>query len=41
MSDCVEKDFSNPELENLTFDDFKKEYEVFKNFVFEDSISRE
>lgn len=41
MSDCVEKDFSNPELENLTFDDLKKEYEVFRDFAFEDSISRE
>lgn len=41
MTDCVEKDFSHPELDAITFEDLKKEFEVFKNFCFESNISRE
>lgn len=41
ITDSVEKDFSQPELEKLTFQDLEKEFEVFKNFPFEKNISKE
>lgn len=41
MTDRVEKDFSHPELDAITFEDLKKEFEVFKNFCFKSNISRE
>lgn len=41
ITDMVEKDFSAPELDMITFEDLKKEFEVYKNYSFAQNISRE
>lgn len=41
ITDIVEKDFSNWDLDVLSFQDLEKEFQVFKNFPFEKNISKE
>lgn len=41
ITDIVEKDFSNQELDDIWFEDLEKEYEVFRDFPFEKNISKE
>lgn len=41
ITGSAEKDFSAPEFDMITFEDFKKEFEVYKNYSFAQNISRE
>jgi hypothetical protein len=41
ITDLVEKDFSSQEIENITFSDLEKEFEIFKNFEFAKNIKIE
>lgn len=41
ITDRASKDFSNNDLENITFSDLEKEFEKFKNYKFKNSIKIE
>jgi len=41
ITDSVEKDFSNSDLENITFSYLEKEFEKFKNYKFNNNIKIE
>lgn len=41
ITDCIEKDFSNSELENITFFDLENQFNIFKNYHFQENISIE
>jgi inorganic pyrophosphatase len=41
ITDSVEKDFSNSDLENITFSYLRKEFEKFKNYKFKNNIKIE
>lgn len=41
ITDSIEKDFSNPELENITFLDLEKQFSIFRNYYFKENISIE
>lgn len=41
ITDSIEKDFSNSELENITFFDLENQFHIFKNYHFKENISIE
>jgi hypothetical protein len=41
ITDTVEKDFSNSELDKIDFDFLKNEFNKFKNFNFDEKIKIE
>jgi hypothetical protein len=41
ITDSVEKDFSNPEIESIGFEYFEKQFEVVKNYKYDPKVKIE